>query len=240
MAQNDTHVALIILTTQMWGGELLVEKKFSGCSCTCANIRSYTNQRARHGTPFLQPPPPLLQWASMSPPPPPPPQSNFQVALIWSLRLLRLGQGRSLYRGGGGVRSPHGKGGGGGGGVGFAVPLPMSQTEPIHGPPQQTEAEVMKCLCLDGWPALHASTTNLNHNHSARCSAPPPPPRRTIIKSSENTVRTGVSVGHAFRCIINLVLVQFSVRWTRHSLDTGGRGYVLGRRLQHRSSPFVT
>ena len=52
MAQNDTHVALIILTTQMWGGggELLVEKTFSGqnlCSCAFgANIRSYTKQRA--------------------------------------------------------------------------------------------------------------------------------------------------------------------------------------------------
>ena len=44
MAQNDTHVALIILTTQMWGGKLLVEKTFSGqnlCFCTFgANIRS--------------------------------------------------------------------------------------------------------------------------------------------------------------------------------------------------------
>ena len=82
MAQNDTHVELIILTTQMWGGKLLVEKTFSGqnlCSCAFgANIRSYTKQRARHGTPFLQPPP-LLRRASMSPPPPPP-QSNFQVA----------------------------------------------------------------------------------------------------------------------------------------------------------------
>ena len=80
MAQNDTHVALIILTTQMWGGGLLVEKTFSGQilrSCAFgANIRSYTKQRARHGTPFLQPPPPLLRRASMSPPPP---QSNIQV-----------------------------------------------------------------------------------------------------------------------------------------------------------------
>ena len=86
MAQNDTHVALIILTTQMCVGEvLLVEKTFSGqilCACAFgANIRSYTKQRARHGTPFLQPPPSLLRRASMSPPPPPPPQSNFQVAL---------------------------------------------------------------------------------------------------------------------------------------------------------------
>ena len=74
MAQNDTHVALIILTTQMWGGKLLAEKTFSGqilCFCAFgANIRSYTKQRARHGTPFLQPPSPLLRRASMSPPPP--------------------------------------------------------------------------------------------------------------------------------------------------------------------------
>ena len=83
MAQNDTHVALSILTTQIWGRKLLVEKTFAGqilCSCAFgANIRSYTKQRARHGTPFLQPPPPLLRRASMSPPPPAL-QSNFQVA----------------------------------------------------------------------------------------------------------------------------------------------------------------
>ena len=75
MARNDTHVALIILTTQMWGGKLLVEKLFRTkilCSCAFgANIHSYTKQRARHGTPFLQPPP-LLRRASMSSPPPPP------------------------------------------------------------------------------------------------------------------------------------------------------------------------
>ena len=80
MAQNDTHVALIILTTQMWGGggggELLVEKTFSGQSlCFCAfgaNIRSYTKQRARHGTPFLQSPPPFGGRPCHTPPPPPP------------------------------------------------------------------------------------------------------------------------------------------------------------------------
>ena len=59
------------------GGGLLVEKTFSGqnlCSCVFgANIRSYTKQRARHGTPFLQHPP-LLRRASMPPPPPPPPR----------------------------------------------------------------------------------------------------------------------------------------------------------------------
>ena len=84
MAQNDTHVALIILTAQMWGGGLLVENPFSGqnlCSCAFgANIRSYTKQRARHGTPFLQPPPPPPS-AGVHVTPPPPPQSNFQVAL---------------------------------------------------------------------------------------------------------------------------------------------------------------
>ena len=52
-----------------------MEKTFSGqilCSCAFgANIRSYTKQRARHGTPFLQHPPSLLRRASMSPPPPP-------------------------------------------------------------------------------------------------------------------------------------------------------------------------
>ena len=75
MAQNDTHVALIILTAQMWGGGGIIGgKKFSGqnlCSCAFgANIRSYTKQRARHGTPFLQPPT-VLRRASMSSPPPP-------------------------------------------------------------------------------------------------------------------------------------------------------------------------
>ena len=91
MAQNDTHVALIILTTQMWGGggkywsKKLFRAKFCVPMPLGANIRSYTKQRARHGTPFLQPPP-LLRRASMSAPPPPP-QSNFQVALLFTGRL---------------------------------------------------------------------------------------------------------------------------------------------------------
>ena len=85
MAQNDTHVALIILTTQMWGGggDYWWKKLFRAkilCSCAFgANIRSYTKQRARHGTPFLQPPPPPSAGVHVTPPPPPP-QSNFQVA----------------------------------------------------------------------------------------------------------------------------------------------------------------
>ena len=86
MAQNDTHVALIILTTQMWGGggNYWWKKLFRAkilCSCAFrANIRSYTKQRARHGTPFPHPPP-SCGGRPCQPPPPPPPQSNFQVAL---------------------------------------------------------------------------------------------------------------------------------------------------------------
>ena len=80
MAQNDTNVALIILTTQMWGGKLLVEKTFLGQilrSCAFgANIRSYTKQRARHGTPSLQPPPPPLSFGGR-PCHPPPPAEQF-------------------------------------------------------------------------------------------------------------------------------------------------------------------
>ena len=62
------------------GGGYLVEKTFSGqnlCSCAFgANIRSYTKQRAQHGTPFLPPPPPPSVGVHVTPPP----QSNFQVA----------------------------------------------------------------------------------------------------------------------------------------------------------------
>ena len=81
MAQSDTHVALIILITQMCGGGgLLMEKTFSGqnlCSCAFgANIRSYTKQRARHGTPFRQPP--RLTGVHVSPPPPPTRRAIFR------------------------------------------------------------------------------------------------------------------------------------------------------------------
>ena len=50
-----------------------MEKTFSGqilCSCAFgANIHSYTKQRARHGTPFLQPPPPPSAGVHVTPPP---------------------------------------------------------------------------------------------------------------------------------------------------------------------------
>ena len=77
MAQNDTHVALTILTTQMWGGgDYWWKKLFRAkilCSCAFgANIRSYTKQMAPHGTPFLQPPPPPSFGGRPCHPPPPP------------------------------------------------------------------------------------------------------------------------------------------------------------------------
>ena len=88
MAQNDTHVALIILTTQMWGwgGKLLVEKLFRAKICVSAPSTPTSVLRQNKGPDtephFSNPPPPLLRRASMSAPPPPPPQSNFQVALF--------------------------------------------------------------------------------------------------------------------------------------------------------------
>ena len=59
------------------GGGGLVEKNFLGLKVLCSsafggNIRSYTKQRARHGSPFLEHPHPLLQRASVPAPPPPP------------------------------------------------------------------------------------------------------------------------------------------------------------------------
>ena len=46
------------------------------------NIRPYTKQRARHGTPFLEPPPPPSPGAHAIPPP----QSNFRAAQRQALR----------------------------------------------------------------------------------------------------------------------------------------------------------
>ena len=59
-----------------------MKKNFPGQNlCSGAfggNIRPDTKQRARHGSPFLEPPP-LLRRAPM-PSPPPPAQSNFRAA----------------------------------------------------------------------------------------------------------------------------------------------------------------
>ena len=82
MAQNDTHVALIILATQMWGGGGIIGgKNFFG--------PKFVFLRLRRQHPFLyktkgptrnpiSPTPPLLRRASMSPPPPPPRRAIFR------------------------------------------------------------------------------------------------------------------------------------------------------------------
>ena len=75
MAQNDTHIALIILTTQMWGGKLLVEKTFSGQICVpvpLAPTSVLTQNKGPDTEPHFSNPPPFLRRASMSTPPPRP------------------------------------------------------------------------------------------------------------------------------------------------------------------------
>ena len=52
-----------------WWKKLSVQNLCSGTFG--GNIYPDTKQRARHGSPFLEPPPTLLQWVSMPPPPPP-------------------------------------------------------------------------------------------------------------------------------------------------------------------------
>ena len=86
MAQNDTHVALITLTTQMGGGgDYWWKKKFRAKFCVPAPSAptSVLTQNKGHDTEphFSNPPPPSA--GVHVPPPPPPPQSNFQVALSW-------------------------------------------------------------------------------------------------------------------------------------------------------------
>ena len=96
MAQNDTHVALIILTTQMWGGgNYWWKKTFLGqilCSCAFgANIRSYTKQTTKGPTRNpISPTPPPPPSAGVHVTPPLPSQSNFQVAQFDGRRLLCL------------------------------------------------------------------------------------------------------------------------------------------------------
>ena len=87
MAQNDTDVALIILTTQMWGGGIIGGKNFFGPNfvflCLWRQHPFFHKTKGPTRNPISPtPPPPLLRRASMSPPPP---QSNFQVALFHGL-----------------------------------------------------------------------------------------------------------------------------------------------------------
>ena len=82
MAQNDTHVALIILTTQMWGGGDYWEKKLFRPKFVFLRLRCqhpFLNKtKGPTRNPISPPPPPLLRRASMSPPsPPPPPAEQF-------------------------------------------------------------------------------------------------------------------------------------------------------------------
>ena len=83
MAQNDTHVALIILTAQMWGGGLLVEKNFGPKFVFWRLWRQHPFLHKTKGptrNPISPTPPPPPPSAGVHAPPPPPPQSNFQVA----------------------------------------------------------------------------------------------------------------------------------------------------------------
>ena len=76
MAQNDTHIALIILTTQMWGGGIIGGKNFLGPKFVFLCLRRQhpflhkTKGPTRNPISPTPPPPLLLRRASMSPPPP--------------------------------------------------------------------------------------------------------------------------------------------------------------------------
>ena len=74
MAQNDTHVALIILTTPRWGGDSIGGKNL--CEPKFVLLRPRRQHPFLHKTkgPTRNPistPPPLLRRASMLTPPPP-------------------------------------------------------------------------------------------------------------------------------------------------------------------------
>ena len=78
MAQNDPHVALIILTTHMWG-KFLSEKNFSGPKFVFRRL--WWQHPSLHKGPgteahFWNPPPPSPGAHAI-----PPPQSNFRAAL---------------------------------------------------------------------------------------------------------------------------------------------------------------
>ena len=75
MAQNDTHVALIILTTQMWGGGIIGGKNFFGPNfvflCLWRQHPFLHKTKGLTRNPISPTPPPasLLRRASMSSPP---------------------------------------------------------------------------------------------------------------------------------------------------------------------------
>ena len=92
MAQNDTHIALIILTTQMCGGggDYWWKIFFRAKICVPAPLAPtsvLTQNKGPDTEPHFSNPPPLLRRASMSPPPPPPAEQ-------FSGRLVRNPLGR--------------------------------------------------------------------------------------------------------------------------------------------------
>ena len=74
MAQNDPHIALIMLATQMWGGGLLVENTFSGQNFVF--LRLWRPHPFLHKTkgptrnPISPTPPPPSAGVHVTPPPP--------------------------------------------------------------------------------------------------------------------------------------------------------------------------
>ena len=77
MAQNDTHVALIILNTQMWGGGIIGGKKFFGpnfvflCLWRQHLFLHKTKGPTRKPISPTPPPPPPSAGVHVTPPPPP-------------------------------------------------------------------------------------------------------------------------------------------------------------------------
>ena len=71
-------------------GEIFFVKKNFPCQNLCSgafggNIRPYRKQRARHGSPFLEPPPPSFTGRPCYPPL----QSNFRAPFAWWAGMLR-------------------------------------------------------------------------------------------------------------------------------------------------------
>ena len=94
MAQNDTHVALIILTTQMWGGGIIGGKNFFGPKFVFLRLRRQHpflhKTKGPTRNPISPTPPPSFGGRPCHPPSPP--QSNFQVAKLRSPPSLRVGK----------------------------------------------------------------------------------------------------------------------------------------------------
>ena len=105
MAQNDTHVALIILTTQMWGGGggIIGGKNFFGPNlvflCLWRQHPFLHKTKGPTRNPISPTPPPsLLRRASMSPPPR---RAIFRLPWKWAVDLdvcMHLSVVRGWYK----------------------------------------------------------------------------------------------------------------------------------------------